>query len=134
MLLQFARDNGLILDAGSAAITTSAAGSVAYIDLGANYANFPLVIAQINVSAIKVADTDETYTMAIQTSDTTNFAVIRSTSNILLRATDSTAVVGAYFLAVNPRGRYLRFYTTNAGTSPSVTFGGKIYANTYPGS
>lgn len=134
MDLQLARDTGLILDAGSAAITTSAAGSVAYIDLGTNWASFPLIVAQVNISAIKVADTDETYTPAIQTSDTTNFAVIRSTSSMILRATDSSAVVGAYFLAVNPRGRYLRFYTTNAGTSPSVTFGGKVYINTFPGS
>jgi len=132
--LQLARDNGLILDAGAAAITSDAAGSVAYVDLGSDYDKFPLLIAQLNITAIVTNDNDETYSLSIQSSDTTSFTVVRGVSTLLLRASDSTAVVGAYHLAHIPRGRYVRLYNDVGGTTPSVTYGGKAYLNTFPGS
>ena len=134
MDLQLARDTGLILDAGAAAITTTAAGSVAYVDLGANWASYPLIVVQLNVSAIVVNDNDETYAPTIQTSDSTAFTVVRGTAGILLRAVDSTAVVGTYFISVIPAGRYIRLLQTNGGNTPSITYGGKVYLNTFPGS
>ena len=133
MILQLARDNGLILDAGSAAITSDAAGSVAYIDLGTNWANLPLIVAQLNITAIDSTTGDEDYLIKLQFSDTTNFAIVRGDSNLFLDGPDAPTA-GAYFLAAVPRARYVRLYIDVTGTTPSVTFGGKVYLNTFPGS
>ena len=133
MILQLARDNGLILDAGSAAITSDSAGSVAYIDLGENYANLPLVVAQLNVTAIDSTTGDEDYLIKLQFSNTTNFAIVRSNTELFLDGTDAPTP-GAYFLAGIARGRYVRLYVDVTGTTPSITFGGKVYLNTFPGS
>lgn len=133
MLMQLARDTGLILDAGSAAITSDGAGSVAYIDLGANWANYPLLVAQLNITAIDSTTGDEDYDIKLQFSGTTNFAIVRGVSSLFLDGTDAPTP-GAYFLAAVPLARYVRLYVDVTGTSPSVTFGGKAYLNTFPGS
>lgn len=123
----------MILDAGSAAITADGAGSVAYIDLGANYANLPLLVAQLNITAIDSTTGDEDYDIQLQFSDTTNFTIVRGKSSLFLDGTDAPTA-GPYFLAAIPRARYVRLYVDVTGTTPSVTFGGKAYLNTYPGS
>jgi len=133
MILQFARDNGLILDAGSAAITADGAGSVAYIDLGTNWASFPLVMAQLNITAIDSTTGDEDYLIKLQFSDSTAFTIVRGDANLFLDGTDAPTP-GAYFIASVPRARYVRLYVDVTGTTPSVTFGGKAYLNTFPGS
>lgn len=133
MILQLARDNGLILDAGSAAITADGAGSVAYIDLGANYARYPLVVAQLNITAIDSTTGDEDCIFKLQFSDTTNFAIVRNESQFFLDGTDAPTP-GAYFIAAIPRARYCRLFLDVTGTTPSITFGGKAYLNTFPGS
>lgn len=133
MDLQLARDSGLILDAGSAAITSDAAGSVAYIDLGANYASLPLLVAQLNITAIDSTTGDEDYLIKLQFSDTTAFTIVRGDANLFLDGTDAPSV-GPYFLASIPLARYVRLYVDVTGTTPSVTFGGKAYLNTFPGS
>ena len=133
MILQLARDNGLILDSGAAAITSDAAGSVAYIDLGENWADLPLIVAQFNITAIDSTTGDEDYNIGLQFSGTTNFAIVRGDSRFFLDGTDAPTP-GAYFLAAVPRARYVRMYVDVTGTTPSVTFGGKVYLNTFPGS
>ena len=133
MILQLARDTGLILDAGAAAITSDAAGSVAYIDLGTNWASYPLLVAQLNITAIDSTTGDEDYLIKLQFSGTTNFAIVRGDSNLFFDGTDAPTP-GAYFLAAIPLARYVRLYVDVTGTSPSITFGGKAYLNTFPGS
>ena len=133
------------LDNGSAAITSSGAGNTNdgndYLDLG------PATVAQILKAVIRVlntdtADADETYDIAIQISDATDFNTGGSATFVVDVANVNPLATGvavstdgddiaftrffSNFVKVEPGsapvyGRYVRAYHTLAGTTPSIT-------------
>ena len=127
MIIQLANDANGVLDAGALAITTSAAGSVAYVDLGTEWDRSAVMVAQLGITAIDSTTGDEDYTLAIQTSDTTAFTVVRGSASLnILSVAASDLSPSLEHIIFKPEGRYCRLYCTNAGTSPSITFGNKV--------
>lgn len=128
MDIQLAIDKNGILDAGSSAIASTAAGSVAYVDLGAEWEKSPVLVAQLGITAIVSTTGDEDYTLAIQTSDTTTFTVVRGSSSInILSVAPNDLEPSLEHIVFIPKGRYCRLYCTLAGdVDNSITFGNKV--------
>ena len=130
----FTYDANLQLKDSSAAITSSAAAQVSsaaqILDVGA--ALFKGV-AVIDITAIDIASTNESYRLTVQGSNSSSFASgIENLATLDLGATASRlgsgqdSVVGRYeLLFQNEQAstvyRYLRLYMTLAGTTPSIT-------------
>ena len=111
------------------AITASAAAQVSganqILDVGA--ARFEAV-AVINVTALDVADGNETYRVAIQGSNDATFA-----TGVEEMASTTVTAAGKIELGFVNRKygtqyRYLRAYTTIGGTTPSINY--TAYATT----
>ena len=102
------------------AITASAAGELAtvatYVDLG-DEGQWPTVYGQFDVSLADFTTTDESYQLTIESSDTTAFTVVQSSSHVLIDSGET----GHYIVSMQPVGRYVRAYFTLGGTTPSLT-------------
>lgn len=130
-------------DAG--AITASAAaqvgGSNKILDLGATLPTSNQPVAEVNadvvidVSAVDVSSTNETYTIHVQGSNSSSFASgIANLASLELNYTptggaDVVAAVGRHLMRFTnwKNGtlyRYIRLYTVCGGTTPSINYTG----------
>jgi len=87
----------------------------------------------VDISALLISDNDEIYTISVQGSSKSDFAdtieelaCARFGANEVLTG-DVDTTVGRYFIPfsnekANTKYRYLRLYTTVAGTSTSITY------------
>jgi len=115
-------DSANLLDLGAVAVTTSAAGSVAEINLG-SASKFIQAQLVMDVSAIKATATDETYVVTVEATDASGFG---GTVHTVATLTLTRGVTGRYTLLMNNihecvLHQYVRMYYTNGGTSPSIT-------------
>lgn len=112
-------DANAVLHDGTA-VTSSAAGSVAYYDVGAS-ARFPAV-AVVNVTANDGTSSDETYDVSIQGSNATNFSTLQELGSMKITRADTGRFT---ILFDNDQDgvvyRYVRVYFTLAGTTPSIS-------------
>ena len=121
------------------AISADAAAQVAaadkILDIGTGYTEG---VVQIDVTAIDVVTGDELYLIKAQYSNSATFASSVTTygSFVIGGATGTgnttASLVGRYELYVcNEIGgvlhRYMRLYTDVAGTTPSITYSGRLY-------
>jgi len=135
--INFTPDDRLLLHTG--AKTSSGAGSVAYIDLGSNPAEFIKVF--LDVTAIDIASNDEIYSIVLQGSNTTAFTdsgiADLATKQLGAKETKITDcdkddytgrfAFGAFnidYSAANTpvKYRYIRLYVVAAIASSSITF------------
>lgn len=128
MPIQYPYDASMLLHDGAAAVTSSAAGlvggSARVFDTESTTSpvgRFPLAVV-INVSALDLADTNETYDLIVEGSNSATFASgNQQLGSIVVAAT------GRYTLLVdNEQGgtvyRYIRIRAVLAGTTPSITY------------
>lgn len=134
---QYSFDTQTELEDGAGAITTSAVGSTAALDIGGGgQPNAAMIYADlvVDVSAIDTTTGDETYELILEGSDSPTFASgIEELGRMHLGGTtglnggqDIASDAGRYVIAVaNERnGRTYRFVRLNfvvAGTTPSIT-------------
>lgn len=119
---QYIPDNDLLL-AEAQTVSTDAAGNISagYVDLGADYADFPSVLGVFNVGTTDFGNTDETYSYKVQFSNVTDFSAlegefyVNASSATELEQNNSTVLVSARAV-----GRYVRAYIDVSGTSPST--------------
>lgn len=96
-------------------------GTAIYLDLN-NYQNAEWV-AHLRYTAVDYTTGDETYTVKIQSSDSSTFAsanVDEKSFDMGIAATGSTQtylLIGGF----SPRKRYVRVYFDVGGTTPSLT-------------
>ena len=108
-------DNGLQVEDGAAAITSSENGTA--VDLGENHGPSPMRFAQLfgDITALDTGDADETYELELE----------ESADNSTWTATGlkfSVAATGEFSKGVGIKERYVRLKKTLAGTTPSITF------------
>lgn len=134
----FPIDTALELEDGAGAITATGVGSTAQIDLGADSVMLGAMVLQ--VTAIDVANANESYEIELQGTNTSGFGT--AADNVVLAhihlgdqsvtgatpadtGTDTPAAV-YYVPFTNDFGgtayRYVRLKATLAGTTPSITF------------
>ena len=117
--MSFTVDGELLLQDGTA-MTATVAGKIAaaaqVLDLG-DESQWPTVYGQFDVELADYTTTDETYELAIESSDTSAFTIVQARSSVKLVAAET----GHYVVAHQPVGRYVRAYFTLAGTTPSIT-------------
>ncbi|HEV7352589.1 MAG TPA: hypothetical protein VGN74_05610 [Brevundimonas sp.] len=128
MPIQYPYDASLLLHDGAAAVTSSAAGVVASAarifdteSTASPVGRFPVAVV-INVSALDLASTDETYDFIFEGSNSATFA-----SGNQQLGSIAVGATGRYtILADNEQGgtvyRYFRIRAVLAGTTPSVTY------------
>ena len=118
-----------VLEDGAAAKTASGAGQVdgSAKELDVGSARLPREAAvEIDVTAMDVADGDETYFIKIEGTNTAGFG-----GTVVQLAEIEITGTGKYILPVaNEQAdtvyQYLREYHTIAGTSPSLTFTARL--------
>jgi hypothetical protein len=127
------RDSSLALHDGTA-ITSTAVGSVAYLDVGEGRFSGDLLV---NITAIDVSSTNETYRISLQGSTTSGFSTgiqiplfewSFGDASTISTAGSTTAIdttVGLYRFPVTNellglQFRYLRVNVICGGTTPSV--------------
>lgn len=120
-------DANAVLHDGTA-ITSTGVGSVAYYDVGAA-ARFPAV-AVVNITALDLSSTNETYDLVIEGSVDTAFTAPKQLGSMTVAATGRFTV-----LFDNDQDdvvyRYIRYRPVLGGTTPSIT--GQVYlAPLYP--
>ena len=114
---KLAYDADLLLDDGvDTVISASAGGRVAatakIVDLGADWANIPMIAAQVNIEKVSSAGTKK---VSIQNGDATLAAITAETSTFVTGP-------GNYIFAFKPMNRYVRVYYTVA-TGGEITKG-----------
>jgi hypothetical protein len=93
------------------------------IDRGVNWLQSGAqALVQFEIGTTDTSTGDETYTLKVQTSNTTNFAVIQGESTKLLGFNGVTPE-NVHHLSFIPNGRYVRAYILIAGTTPSIVWG-----------
>lgn len=139
-------DANLLLADGAAAITadgyTQVSSATATLNLGGNQSTSPTqqarldAVCVIDISAIDIASTNETYCLKILgTNDSTwasgsiyELAAINlGYSAALIPATQGDTLIGEYELMfsterANVKYQYIRMYVDVTGTTPSITF------------
>jgi len=111
------------LELSDSQAVTSSAASTNYIDLSVDAdvgVGKPLwVIMQLDVAA-DAGNSDETYSVALQTDDNTSFS---SATDIATTTITRGDAAGTGYTMGFPMAneRYIRLYYTTAGTSPSMT-------------
>ncbi len=128
MPIQYPYDASMLLHDGAAAVTSSAAGVVAsaakVFDTESTttpVGRFPVAVV-INISALDVADGNETYDLIFEGSNSATFASgNQQLGSIVVGATGRYTI-----LADNEQGgtvyRYFRIRAALAGTTPSITY------------
>lgn len=127
-------DNSLVLKAAGAAVTSSAAIAT-IVDTNNGASGNPSIFradAVIDITALDVASTNETYDIIVQVSNSSSFAsgvvnacALKVGTTVAGSSADST--VGRYILPFSNEVngtiyRYVRLYTLVAGTTPSITY------------
>lgn len=121
MKTQLAPDFNLLLDTGTGSELSASGvgdgnGTTAYVDLGADVADYPSLVAEVNIQALTNTG-NKTYKIGIQQSTTTNFAATPLVSEQIITA------AGRYVIPFNPVARYVRVAYTLGGTDPALTKG-----------
>lgn len=118
MILRAGIDSELQLDDGHTYTSTNAGtvdSSAGIIDLGTDYANYPVVLAHFDISAIDTASGNETYDIQVEMASATGFSTV--TSEVIERIT----AAGQHTYAFVPKDQYVRANFTLGGTTPSIT-------------
>ncbi len=131
MHIDAAQDSTLILDDGGTNATSAGsnpgeiAAAVAFVDLGADFARNPEMVATWDINSLDFTTTDETYTLVIEFSDTNVFTVVRATATLVLDpATD--AGEQRHELVMKAENQFARSNPVLGGTTPILDFK-KVY-------
>lgn len=123
--LDFLYDAQSVLEDGAGATTTSAAGSNT-LDIGAGVVA-PGTYVVLNVSALDLANADETYRVSVQGSND-SFSTNAELGSILVTSTGRW-IVAFYNFQDGTVYREIRLFFTNGGTTPSITCEGWVTGN-----
>jgi hypothetical protein len=135
-------DTLLQLEDGAAAITSTETNSGGILDVGTGVYYGDLLV---DVSAIDIADDDETYRILLQGSASSSFAsgifnlaeLHLGAAEIKLGGADDDSAVGRYrvpfhnFIFDETTLRYLRSRVVVGGTSPSITYTANLVRRKY---
>ena len=123
MQIDSAIDSNLVLDDGATNATSTGSNigqvsaSDAFIDLGSDFARNPELVATFDIESLDFSTTDETYTIAIEFSDTNVFTVIRATTDKLLDPAND-AGQQRHELVMKAESQFARALYTLGGTTP----------------